>query len=63
VSTSFKRLQAEKIAADAVLRELTPIETIQDAGGLKDYLKNIGAKQEVRWACGSGWLAMGLCEH
>ncbi|RXW23492.1 hypothetical protein EST38_g2394, partial [Candolleomyces aberdarensis] len=47
VSTSFKRLQAEKVAADSVLKELTPIDTIQDSPGLRDYLKNLKSKQEI----------------
>ncbi|KAJ2931149.1 hypothetical protein H1R20_g5940, partial [Candolleomyces eurysporus] len=47
VSTSFKRLQAEKVAADSVLKELTPIDTIQDSSGLRDYLKNLKSKQEI----------------
>ncbi|KAH6917316.1 hypothetical protein BKA70DRAFT_1178135 [Coprinopsis sp. MPI-PUGE-AT-0042] len=47
VSTSFKRLQAEKRAADAVLRQFTPLETIQDDEGLSDYLKNVQSKITV----------------
>ncbi|TFK30511.1 hypothetical protein FA15DRAFT_683828 [Coprinopsis marcescibilis] len=47
VSTSFKRLQAEKRAADSVLREFTPLETIQDNEGLRDYLKNLKTKMTV----------------
>lgn len=47
VSTSFKRLQAEKLAADSVLRELSPLETMQDVNGLRDYLQNLGLKTEV----------------
>ncbi|KAF5313957.1 hypothetical protein D9611_006862 [Ephemerocybe angulata] len=47
VSTSFKRLQAEKVAADTVLRDLTPIDTIRDSSGLRDYLKNLHDKQEI----------------
>lgn len=47
VSTSFKRLQAEKVAADTVLKELTPIDTIRDSSGLQDYLKNLNVKQEI----------------
>jgi glutaredoxin 2 len=45
---SFKRLQAEKYAADAILRELTPVEGITDAGALRDYLQNLSLKIEVR---------------
>ncbi|KII93210.1 hypothetical protein PLICRDRAFT_35393 [Plicaturopsis crispa FD-325 SS-3] len=47
VSKSFKRLQAEKVAADTVLRELTPLETIQDADSLRDYLQNAAMKAEI----------------
>jgi hypothetical protein len=47
VSTSFKRLQAERLAADAVLRELSPLQTMQDIDGLRDYLQNLSLKTEV----------------
>ncbi|KAH7104573.1 hypothetical protein BKA62DRAFT_614648, partial [Auriculariales sp. MPI-PUGE-AT-0066] len=47
VSTSFKRLQAEKRAADALLQELTPLESISDAQGLRDYLSNVAMKLEM----------------
>ncbi|KAJ7254034.1 hypothetical protein B0H12DRAFT_1115648 [Mycena haematopus] len=47
VSTSFKRLHAEKAAADAVLKELTPIETISDSQALRDFIQNIVLKSEV----------------
>ncbi|KAF7339405.1 GRIP domain-containing protein [Mycena sanguinolenta] len=47
VSTSFKRLQAEKAAADAVLKELTPIETISDSQALRDFVQNIVLKSEI----------------
>ncbi|KAF5375140.1 hypothetical protein D9758_000209 [Tetrapyrgos nigripes] len=47
VSKSFKRLQAEKVAADSVLRELTPVETLQDSEGLRSYLQNIASKVEI----------------
>ncbi|KAJ6575196.1 hypothetical protein B0H19DRAFT_1208639 [Mycena capillaripes] len=47
VSTSFKRLQAEKAAADAILRELTPLETIGDSQALKDFVQNIVLKSEI----------------
>lgn len=47
VSTSFKRLQAEKLAADAVLREATPLESIKDADGLRELFKNLKAKDDV----------------
>jgi glutaredoxin 2 len=48
VSMSFKRLQAEKMAADSVIRELTPVDGVTDTGGLRDYLQNIALKVEVR---------------
>jgi hypothetical protein len=48
VSMSFKRLQAEKYAADAILRELTPVDGITDAGALRDHLQNLSLKIEVR---------------
>ncbi|KAF8216144.1 hypothetical protein K438DRAFT_1926517 [Mycena galopus ATCC 62051] len=47
VSTSFKRLQAEKAAADAVLKELTPLETISDSQALRDFVQNIVLKSEI----------------
>ncbi|KAF5390176.1 hypothetical protein D9757_002861 [Collybiopsis confluens] len=47
VSTSFKRLQAEKSAADAVLRDLTPLESVRESDAFRDYLKNVNLKVEV----------------
>ncbi|KAJ7225446.1 hypothetical protein GGX14DRAFT_638792, partial [Mycena pura] len=47
VSTSFKRLQAEKAAADAILRESTPLETISDLQALRDYVQNVVLKAEI----------------
>ncbi|KAJ7783868.1 hypothetical protein DFH07DRAFT_908919 [Mycena maculata] len=47
VSTSFKRLQAEKAAADVVLRELTPLETISDSQALRDFVQNVILKSEI----------------
>ncbi|RPD64936.1 hypothetical protein L227DRAFT_519553 [Lentinus tigrinus ALCF2SS1-6] len=47
VSTSFKRLQAEKLAADRVLRELTSVESVTEADGLRDYLQNMNFKTEM----------------
>jgi hypothetical protein len=47
ISTSFKRLQAERRAADSVIRELTPLEDTKDAAVLRDYLVNINMKVEV----------------
>ena len=47
VSASFKRLQAEKAAADAVLRDITPLESISDAEAFRAHLKNLSFKAEV----------------
>ncbi|KAF8912724.1 hypothetical protein CPB84DRAFT_1759339 [Gymnopilus junonius] len=47
VSTSFKRLQAEKQAADAVLRDTTPVESIKDANALREYFAQLKTKDEV----------------
>ena len=47
VSTSFKRLQAEKLAADKVLQELTPLQSVQEVESLRDYLQNMNMKTEV----------------
>ncbi|KIK93656.1 hypothetical protein PAXRUDRAFT_828758 [Paxillus rubicundulus Ve08.2h10] len=47
ISTSFKRLQAERQAADSVIRELTPLEDTKDAAVLRDYLVNINMKVEL----------------
>uniref|UniRef100_A0A0W0G2M6 Mediator of RNA polymerase II transcription subunit 5 n=1 Tax=Moniliophthora roreri TaxID=221103 RepID=A0A0W0G2M6_MONRR len=47
VSTSFKRLQAEKLVADAIFRELTPLETTKDSDALRDYLQNMKLKIEI----------------
>ncbi|KAG8989260.1 hypothetical protein FRB93_003700 [Tulasnella sp. JGI-2019a] len=47
VSKSFKRLQAEKVAADKILKEMTPLEGIVDAEGLKEHLRNVAMKTEM----------------
>ncbi|CAL1695430.1 unnamed protein product [Somion occarium] len=47
VSTSFKRLQAEKAAADRILRELTPLESVQETDALRDYIQNMNMKTEM----------------
>lgn len=47
VSTSFKRLQAEKLAADSVLRDVSPLEGIKDADALRDFFKEIQVKDKV----------------
>ena len=49
VSTSFKRLQEEKLAADVVLCDLTPLTSIQDATALKQYFKSLNSKSNVRY--------------
>ncbi|KAG5654089.1 hypothetical protein H0H81_007503 [Sphagnurus paluster] len=46
VSTSFKRLQAEKQAADLVLQELTPLESLKDSAALREYLQSLKSKTE-----------------
>ena len=51
VSTSFKRLQAEKLAADKILQELTPLQSVQEVESLRDYLQNMTLKTEVRLNC------------
>ena len=48
VSTSFKRLQAEKVAADRVLRELTPVESVSEVEALREHFQNMNMKTEVR---------------
>ena len=48
VSSSFKRLQAERLAADKLLQDLTPLQSIQDTDGLREYIKNINLQSEVR---------------
>lgn len=47
VSTSFKKLQAERSAVDDVVRELTPLEDADDATVLRDYLTNLNMKTEL----------------
>lgn len=47
VSTSFKRLQAEKLAADKILQEFTPLQSVQEVESLRDYLQNMTMKTEV----------------
>ncbi|EKM61178.1 uncharacterized protein PHACADRAFT_134491 [Phanerochaete carnosa HHB-10118-sp] len=47
VSTSFTRLQAEKAAADRVLHELTSVESMVEADGLRDFLQNLNLKTEM----------------
>lgn len=47
VSTSFKKLQAERSAVDVIIRELTPLEDAHDATVLHDYLSNMNMKTEL----------------
>lgn len=47
VSTSFKKLQAERSAVNDVIRELTPLEDADDATVLRDYLSNMNMKTEL----------------
>lgn len=47
VSTTFKRLQAERLAVNDVIRELTPLEDADDATVLRDYLSNMNMKTEL----------------
>ncbi|KAI0652235.1 hypothetical protein C8Q79DRAFT_84554 [Trametes meyenii] len=47
VSTSFKRLQAEKLAADRVLHELTSVESMTEVDALRDFLQNMALKNEM----------------
>lgn len=47
MSTSFKKLHAERSAVDDVIRELTPLEDADDATVLRDYLSNMNMKTEV----------------
>ncbi|KZT30459.1 hypothetical protein NEOLEDRAFT_1173883 [Neolentinus lepideus HHB14362 ss-1] len=50
VSTSFKRLQTEKLAADRVLKEFTPLESLKDAEDLRDFLQNNKSQAEMAQA-------------
>lgn len=47
ISTSFKRLRAEKVAADKLIKEVSPLEGIGDLDGLRAYLTNQKMKVEV----------------
>ncbi|KAJ1985693.1 hypothetical protein H4R33_003830 [Dimargaris cristalligena] len=44
---SFKKLTAQKKAADAILKEVTPLRTIADAEALEAHLKNLNLKTEM----------------
>lgn len=48
VSASIIRLQAERDAANQVLKEITPVETISDIRGLKLHLIDL---QEAASVC------------
>jgi hypothetical protein len=48
VSESFKKLQADRAAADAAIKELTPLESLQDINAFSEYLKSIISKDAVR---------------
>ncbi|KAG6894481.1 hypothetical protein C0992_005956 [Termitomyces sp. T32_za158] len=41
VSISFKRLQEEKQAADLVLQELTPLESVHNTSALREHFHNL----------------------
>lgn len=47
MSASFKKLQAERFAADALIRELTPLEDVKNVAALRDYLTNMNMKLEL----------------
>ncbi|KAG8681335.1 hypothetical protein FRC08_015705, partial [Ceratobasidium sp. 394] len=47
VSTSFKRLQAEKAAADKLIREVSSLEGLSDLDALRDYMVNQKLKVEI----------------
>ncbi|KAJ1912503.1 hypothetical protein IWQ60_009637 [Tieghemiomyces parasiticus] len=47
---SFKKLSAQKKAADAIIREITPLSGIADAEALEAHLRNINTKNELSTA-------------
>lgn len=47
MSSSFKRLQAEKFAVDKVLQEFTPLQSMSDNAGLREYIENMSSQAEV----------------
>ncbi|KAG8894748.1 hypothetical protein FRC01_012779, partial [Tulasnella sp. 417] len=47
VSKSFKRLQAEKVAAEQVLRDMTPLESISETDSLRDHFRTLALKAEI----------------
>ena len=47
MSGAFKRLQSERAAAENVLREHTPLQTLSDSEALRAYLVSIAAAATV----------------
>ncbi|KAG6878377.1 hypothetical protein C0993_007559 [Termitomyces sp. T159_Od127] len=47
VSASFKRLQEEKQAADLVLQQLTPLQSVHDTSALREYFWNLDSKTGI----------------
>ncbi|KAJ1311081.1 hypothetical protein OPQ81_009585 [Rhizoctonia solani] len=47
ISTSFKRLQGEKVAADKLIKEVSHLEGISDLDGLRVYLMDQKMKVEL----------------
>lgn len=47
MSKSFKRLQAEKVAAEQVLKDMTPLESISETESLRDHFRTQALKAEV----------------
>jgi hypothetical protein len=48
ISSAYKRLQADKIAVDKIVRELTPLNGIGDLEAFESHLKNLNGRTEVR---------------
>ncbi|CAE6518550.1 unnamed protein product [Rhizoctonia solani] len=47
ISTSFKRLQAEKVAVDKLIKEVSSLEGMADLDGLRAYLTNQKMKVDL----------------
>ncbi|KAI0067728.1 hypothetical protein BV25DRAFT_1834756 [Artomyces pyxidatus] len=47
ISASFKKLQSEKMEADKLLQEFTPVQSIQDTQGLRDHFESMQLKAEI----------------
>ncbi|KAG8701148.1 hypothetical protein FRC09_005526, partial [Ceratobasidium sp. 395] len=47
ISISFKRLQAEKLTADKLIREVSSLEGLSDLDALRDYMVNQKMKVEI----------------